>query len=374
MKKFKVGFVHKGYPEQRNILFIKGIKFLKVFDWYKLIDLFLFKVLKKQSRYYHNSFNDIISYPKVNLYHFFNSVNYGNRPWVSTFETLIPRYPNDRTKEKKGIKALCANSCKKIIPFSNFNKELQLQFVQKNYPESYNIIASKMEVIYPPQNLNLQTDFTRFDSPEKLKFLFVGHDFFRKGGREVLNALNNLKAMGYDFELIIVSKLQPDNFITKTTQFDSSEYKKTINSLSYCTHYNSLPNKEIYALMNKAHVMLFPSLQETFGYVVLEAQSTGLPVVTTSIRAFPEINNSECGWIIDIPQTDKGFADVFLNKYDVISNLISQGMLGILKNILDNPEQLLFKAKNSYQRIQNLHNPEKISLKLIGLYEQALKD
>ena len=54
-------------------------------------------------------------------------------------------------------------------------------------------------------------------------------------------------------------------------------------------------------LLSGSHIGLLPSFAETYGYVVLEMQAAGVPVVTTDIRAFSEVNPDECGWRIRTP-------------------------------------------------------------------------
>lgn len=370
----EVGYIHRGYNEKRNFLSLKSseFSFKKVVDYYKAIDFLKFKLYKKLDYYHHNSFNDKLSINKVDMYHFFNAVNFGKQSWVSTFETTIPRYGAEATKVEKALKALSDDNCKALIALSEFNKKLQLSFVKKTNIHLYNKISDKIQVLYPPQAIVSNGDLSRFDSIEKLKILFVGHDFFRKGGREVFNAIEKLNATGANIELTVVSKMTTDSWITFTNQSDMIEWREKLLSVSFCNYHNSLPNKEVVSLMNSNHVFMVPSLQETFGYVVLEAQACGLPVVTTSIRVFPEINNDECGWLIDVPQTEKGFADVYSDGYEKISVLIQSGIEGVLNELVNDSKGLRLKAESSLERIRKQHNPESHSKALLEIYNKAL--
>ena len=42
-------------------------------------------------------------------------------------------------------------------------------------------------------------------------------------------------------------------------------------------------------LLENAYVLLYPSLYEGFGLPILEAQSFGVPVITSNISSMPEI-------------------------------------------------------------------------------------
>jgi hypothetical protein len=69
-----VGFVHSGYPELRNVLSVcsSNIKRVKCVDFFKLRDYVNFKLKNQTNFYLHNSFDDRFSYPKADVYHFFN--------------------------------------------------------------------------------------------------------------------------------------------------------------------------------------------------------------------------------------------------------------------------------------------------------------
>jgi glycosyltransferase involved in cell wall biosynthesis len=253
--------------------------------------------------------------------------------------------------ERKAIRAMLKPNCKQLIAFSEFNYQMQLSLLQREYPEAFDIIKSKTQIVLPPQDTSPFINHDRFKSVDMIKLLFVGHDFFRKGGREVFNVVENLVKKGHKIELTIVSKLQSDDFITGTSSKDSESWLNKIKKATFCKYHQQLSSDGINTLMSESHLLLIPSLQDTFGYVVLEAQSNGLPVVTTSIRAFPEINNDSCGYLINIPQTDKGFADVYSNGYDVISDKLSRGITEIITSVLANPNELLMKSENSIKRI-----------------------
>ncbi|MFP5470708.1 MAG: glycosyltransferase family 4 protein [Bacteroidia bacterium] len=371
---YRVGFVHSGYNEKRNIFGAKYSDFVhkKVVDLFKIFDYLYFKIYKKTNLFTHNSFNDKYSFPKLDIYHFFNAVNYGNKPWICTFETTMPRYNNKDTRVENALKAMAKQNCKKLIAFSEFNKNLQIKFLKDNFPEYAESIIPKVEVIYPPQNLINNDKIRRFENINPLKVLFVGHDFFRKGGREVFKAVSSMTKAGHNVELTVISKLNYDNWISFTSELDTNEWKSKLKKASFCNYYEYLGNSEVKELMQQSHLFIIPSLQETFGYVVLEAQACGTPVISTSIRAFPEINNSECGWLIDIPQTEKGAADVYSNGYDVISKKIELGIFDCLLQVVNQKEMLFSKSQNCVVRIRKYHNIEDFSNKIVNIYRTAI--
>lgn len=60
-------------------------------------------------------------------------------------------------------------------------------------------------------------------------------------------------------------------------------------ALAACRWIPSLPHGEILALMRASDVLVFPSLFEGFGLVILEAMAQGVPVITTPHTAGPDI-------------------------------------------------------------------------------------
>ena len=63
----------------------------------------------------------------------------------------------------------------------------------------------------------------------------------------------------------------------------------------------ALPQSELARLFNQADLLVFPSLADGFGHVVLEAMSCGLPVITTHNTCGPDVLiDGEHGFIVPI--------------------------------------------------------------------------
>lgn len=366
-----VGYIHQGYPEKRNIIDVqhKDLKHVKCFDAFKVADYLHFRARNKTNLYYHNSFNDRLSMQEVEVFHLFNMVNFGKKNWVSTFETMLPRYEPSNPHIRKATEALSKDNCRKLIAMSSFNYQMQQRNLELHFPSLAKNIMAKTTVIFPPQKCHVWE--AQKTIPEtNLKVLFVGHDFFRKGGRELFNAIESLHQQGAAIELTIVSKLETDTFITQTTSSDKAEWKKKIAEASFCTYHESKANHEVLELMKQHHIFAVPSLQETFGYVVLEAQACATPVLTTSIRAFPEINNNDCGFVVDIPQNTNGVADVASLGYQAVSSILQDGIQQKLSEVVSNPILLEEKGRMAIERIKLHHSPESYAEKLMEIYQR----
>ena len=251
-----------------------------------------FKIFNKTSNYILNSFYDL-NYHDVELFHFFNTLSYGNKAWITTFETFLPRWNNSDPKTMKaGLKLISKDSCKKIIAISECTKNIQMSLTDKIAPEYNDVINEKLIVLHPSQVIPKDITFHKNKSG-RINFTIIGHDFFRKGGKEVLIVFDRLYKEGLvNWHLNIISKLEFGDYASKTTIEDYKSAKKIINELSGNISYHKiLPNSEVMNILKNTHVGLLPTYADTYGYSVLEAQSFGCPVITTNIRAMPEINN-----------------------------------------------------------------------------------
>lgn len=379
--KIIVGTNHIGYPQIRNFagLPFSNFEIKKTYDVFKLLDYLHFKITKKNNEYFHNSHYDFGLKPDVKLYHFFNTISYCSKPWVVTFEHFLPRY--DRYSIK-GMKLLASNSCKKIIAFSHSAYQYQKNIL-KYFPDIEATILAKMIIIEPAQKLHIENFKNKANSEiirsnDEIVFTFVGGDFFRKGGSEILKVFSKLIDNNKNVKLNIVSKLSiggwMDQHITKqyiiTTKQLIQKYSNNI------FHHHYLPNHKVLQLLRNSDIGLLPSYGETYGYFVLEAQSFGCPVISTNLPIFNETNNKNCGWLIDVPLTkryDDKVADVYdYDKRKIFSVTLEKNLYEQIEKIIANPEQIKDKATKSIEKIKNKHNPEKIVCQLEEIYYNAL--
>jgi hypothetical protein len=153
-----------------------------------------------------NQFEDL-DLNRVDILHFFNGISYGRTPWVTSFETIVPRFAHLVTRHhgkeishgglnpltRRGLEALAGKACLGILALSQSAALMQKDLL-KDYPAEYaQPILDKMRVLHPPQETLVQEVITREYSAEKpIKFILVGAAFFRKGGREVLEVFEKL--------------------------------------------------------------------------------------------------------------------------------------------------------------------------------------
>jgi glycosyltransferase involved in cell wall biosynthesis len=125
--------------------------------------------------------------------------------------------------------------------------------------------------------------------------------------------------------------------------------------------------------MREADVGLLPSYAETYGYVALEFQAAGCPIITTDVRAMPEINDEHKGWVIAVPKNHLGEA-IYTTAGDRerISRAIRAGLTRCTQEIFANRNIIVEKGARALQGIADKHDPARVGEQLKAIYAEAL--
>lgn len=387
----------KYYSYLRNILNkIPDAEYIPVNDLYSFLRkgaLFVNRTLGKPLLpvfNLNNQFEDL-DLNRVDLLHFFNGVSYGRTPWVSSFETILPRFSHLVTRHhgqeiahvspdaltRRGLEALAGRSCLAILPLSQSAALMQTDLL-KDLPAEYaQPILDKMRVLHPPQEILVPEVKAREYSPDNpIRFILVGAAFFRKGGREVLEVFERLvRQEKLPVRLIIVSSLRIEPYAAKETEEDVAWAKaKIAENADWIEYYSALPNADTLALMRTADVGMLPSYADTYGFSVLEAQASGLPVITTDIRALPEVNNPTVGWLIKVPKNALGEAlYATVEEREVLSQSIRAGLEQSVRHIAADPGQIVVKGAAALDRIRKEHDPAAYADALRQIYGLAFQ-
>ncbi len=147
--------------------------------------------------------------------------------------------------------------------------------------------------------------------PDKpFRFVFVGAISARKGVPLLLEAWKQLR---------------PDNAELWLVGSASRKIKSLLPKLRGLRHLGPVPHVELPAILQQCDVLVFPSYFEGFGLVILEAMASGLPVITTTATAGPDLfKNGNGGWII--PTGDaKALAASMQSCLEHASEMCAQG-------------------------------------------------
>lgn len=322
------------------------------------------------------------------VFHFFNCINLGTHSkWVLSVESGVPwpvnvtrcvesensdlsSIANDKYVARR-MKALANQNCLALLALSHCTENIQRELI-KQFPKYEGVIAKKLITLLPPQKLIVndvkEKGFTWKDD-ERMTFIYVGSDFYRKGGRETVQVLADLHKQ-YDFRLVLISAMAVDEQRYLRTNNDEEEAKRLIEeNKDWIEYYDRLPNAKVLEKMKAAHVCMLPTWMDTFAYSVLEAQACGTPVISTSLRALTEINNEEVGWLIKVP-VNRLNNPIHLTKeqQDRFSEMLLAGLREKVEYVLQNRQEIKEKSKRCLDKIKKLHSPEDYEKKLRMVY------
>lgn len=140
-------------------------------------------------------------------------------------------------------------------------------------------------VIHHGVDLNL---FRPADKTRRDRFIFVGRITPSKGALEAVQI-----AQKYGIKLDIVGK------ITKKDRSYWEQVQQLVDN-TYIRYLGQMTQAEVATALPRARALLFPCQQiEAFGQVIIEAQASGTPVITTNIGAAHElVKHGVSGFII----------------------------------------------------------------------------
>ncbi len=328
------------------------------------------------------------------VFHFFNCINLGmHSKWVISVESGVPwpvsvtrcvesedadlsSIAQDKYVERR-IKALANSNCLGLLALSHCTENIQREII-KQFPQYESIIAKKMITLLPPQKLIIGDVLEKgvtWSEEEPLTFIYVGSDFYRKGGRETVLVLSELHKR-YSFKLILISSMAVDEKRYMRTENDEKESKCLIEkNKDWIEYYDRLPNTEVLEKMKKAHVCLLPTWMDTFAYSVLEAQACGTPVISTSLRALTEINNENVGWLIDVPVNRlNNPLHLTREQQDNFSEKLLNGLYDKVEYVLQHCEEIKDKAMKCLVKIKDYHSPQKYEEKLRMVYQGRISE
>lgn len=171
----------------------------------------------------------------------------------------------------------------RVVTISNYHKKNFISFLGES-------VAPQIEVIYNAVDLN---NFPMVDFPPEQNqtvFIQIGSLEERKGILNTLRAFHRLLIHFPDAKLKIVGKGPLESVIKEFIK--KNKLEKNIYLLGF--------RKDIQTLLSQSHVLLLPSFDEGLPLSILEAFSSGRPVISTKIAGIPEVVDSDSnGYLIE---------------------------------------------------------------------------
>ena len=123
-------------------------------------------------------------------------------------------------------------------------------------------------------------------------FLSIGGIEARKNTLGILEAFRQLRAVKPDAQLVIAGGVSLLDHRDYQEEFQS--HLRTLRADASAVHViGAVPDHDMPNLYRLSDALVFPSLKEGFGLVVLEAMASGVPAIVPSIAPFTEYLSSE---------------------------------------------------------------------------------
>lgn len=187
------------------------------------------------------------------------------------------------------------------------------ELVRISLMEDYNISAKKMVVVGGGVNFETLPQLSDQNSIKKPTALFIGKNFYRKGGDLLLKAFSLSREKFPEARLIL---LTGDNVPTDLPQ-DGVEIISPTSSRA-----------AISDLYRRANIFVMPSRLETWGDVFLEAMAYGLPCIGTNEDAMPEIIADQQTGLIVPGESIDGIEDALNIMFGNIALRRQMGLTG----------------------------------------------
>lgn len=199
--------------------------------------------------------------------------------------------------------------------------------------------ASKEKVKVVPFGANIDCKNSLADIREMLKLrqrsvtklLFIGKEWWRKGGDNVLAVAKALHAAGHPVELNLVGCTPPA----------TEEIPSYVKCLGYISKRTPEGLEKITQLLRESHFLFVPSRAEAFGIVFCEANAFGLPCLTSYVGGISTIVKDNingmtfaldaspetyCNYIINLMQNYSRYEELALSSFNEYETRLNWGV------------------------------------------------
>lgn len=236
-----------------------------------------------------------------------HDMTFFSHPQVHTFfkKLYFPFMIKRSVKRSEKIIAISYNTKKEIIKYIKIPPEkIVVTHLSANKFSKSNIIDEKKFLL---EKYKIKSDF----------LLFVGMIEPRKNLDLIIEAFK--KFSDKTIKLVIVGK--------KGWMVDDLFEKIKLKNLDEQIIFTGfVPDNELEIFYKTAKVFLYPSLYEGFGIPVLEAMTTGCPVITSNISSLPEVAG-DAAILID-PENSEELSDAvnkLINDVKIREELVKKG-------------------------------------------------
>jgi alpha-maltose-1-phosphate synthase len=170
-------------------------------------------------------------------------------------------------KPLEALEKRCFKSSAHIATWSDWARQSVI--------DDYDIPADRVTTVYPGLPLTqIEVDGVEIARPPaaKLRLLFVGNDFARKGGLDLLAVFVEHFAERYELDIVTNAELD-------APELPALRIHRGLRPL----------DPKLLALYRRADLFVLPTRSDTFPMAFVEAMTFGLPCIGTTVRGVPEL-------------------------------------------------------------------------------------
>jgi glycosyltransferase involved in cell wall biosynthesis len=337
------GVYHLDYgPSFLNIRFIKILLrniFFDIGNTFNFIRTIINKDIVRYRKYQILMFDRRYSADVVHVQWASDIIMIPDNLLQKTVVSLRGRLINSAPLYNQELKETYANYFPKVNAFHGVSKAICKEAAR------YGAALDKCMVVY--SGLELE-DFPYLQKKKKneiIKIISVGRPHWKKGYSFALDAFRILYDRNIAFEYVIIGG-------------DNEEILYQKDQLGLSDHVQLVPRQpfqKVRELIQKADLLILPSVEEGIANVVLESMALGTPVLSTDCGGMNEVlKDGENGWLVPVR-----------DPYSMADNL---------QKIAEMPlEQINKIALNARRSIEENHTQEKMIKGMTALYSQVVK-
>lgn len=315
------------------------------------------------------------------LVHTFNKVPLlTTKPWIISFESSLPQVLGGGAEgvlRRMMRESLQSPKCRAIIAVSNYAFR-RAEDSMRDYAD-WPRIRERIQIIHPAIKLRSGSEHRTWQG-EPLRVVFVGNEFARKGGVVTLRLARLAYERRLPVHFEIVSSMRYAEGIY-TDFHDPKAYAPDIQLLSLpnVTFHGKIPNEDVLRLLDQSHLLMLPTIHDTYGFGILEGLACGVPVIATATGAIPEvIQDGGNGFLLPMKNDSVGDWE-HLRKpplgwemLNEVYDALAKHSLDALQSVLDSPGLWDTLSAGAVEQIKRQHNHVKNGALLEEIYSRAL--
>ena len=337
-----------------------------------------FRAFRRRSNYF--DMTPVVLARGYDLIHAWNSTPRNGR-FVSSVEMEFPRLFGDVSPAQRAyaLDRVASPDCRGIWTLSEAAMRLATRsFDRIGRPE----LAAKLDIFRG--SITERAVAPSFNQPRTpgapLKILFVASNGLLKGLYPLVAAARDVVRGGGNLHLTIVGSFSSRSHAVPGIDFERGEIAEDAQKLPWITIHRSLPNDQVRALMDTHDVLAHLTIDESLGWVPIEAAMSGLPTIATNAFALPEfVLDGKTGWIVPIQLNEDrrwhytGLGgtegrDAFIATEDAMK----ASLIRILSDIQQDPQTIAEYGQAAYGLALKRYHPDVAAEHLAALYTEAL--